>query len=153
MHLQGRTPAISLPPLDFACDPSMGRAVRCYVRDRVHAGRRSDLVDESETVASELFSNAVHAQERQGVTTVICVQCLAGQSGVTIDVYDHATGRPYLRNIDKRSATNGRGLWLVNEITGGQWGWTPWGSGKVVAAMITEPLAVAEPRFIPAHAC
>jgi hypothetical protein len=135
------------PPLPFACNPESGRAVRRYVRDRAVAGGRPELADEAQTVASELFANAMQAQLQQRVATVIIVQAIVQGHSVVIEVYDHAEGGPFLRDLSRewQTAEHGRGMWMVNSITRGAWGWEPWATGKVVVAVITEPLS-QDPR-------
>jgi anti-sigma regulatory factor (Ser/Thr protein kinase) len=135
------------PPLTFACDPASGSAVRRYVRDRAATGGRPELGDDAEAVAAELFANAIEAQLRQRVTTVISVQAVVQGSSVVVEVYDHAQGSPFLRDLGRewQTAENGRGMWLVDSITRGAWRWEPWATGKVVIAAITERLS-EDPR-------
>jgi anti-sigma regulatory factor (Ser/Thr protein kinase) len=130
------------PPLAFACDPASGRAVRRHVRDLAAAGGRLELADEAEAVAAELFANAIEAQLRQRVTTVINVQAVVQGGCVVVEVYDHAQGGPFLRDLGRewQTAESGRGMWLVNSITHGAWRCEPWATGKVVVAVITQPL-------------
>jgi hypothetical protein len=133
---------VSPPPLPFACDLASVRAVRRYVRDRAIAGGRSDLADEAESVAGELFANAVQAQTRQRVTTVISVQAVVHGYALAVEVYDHAQGGPFLHDLsrDWLTAERGRGMHMVHRITQGAWKWDPWATGKVVTATITDPL-------------
>lgn len=148
MNLQAtRCTVYPSPPLSFACDPESGRAVRRHVRDRAVAGGRPELADEAQTVASELFANAMQAQLEQRITTVINVQAIVRGHSVVIEVYDHAEGGPFLRDLGRewQTAEHGRGMWMVNSITRGAWGWEPWATGKVVVAVITEPLS-QDPR-------
>jgi Histidine kinase-like ATPase domain len=148
MNLQATRCAVyPSPPRSFACDPASGRAVRRHVRDRAIAGGRPELADEAEAVAGELFANAVQAQRRQRVTTVINVQAIVQGHSVVIEVYDHAEGGPFLRDLgsERETAERGRGMWMVNGITRGAWGWERWATGKVVVAVITEPLS-QDPR-------
>jgi hypothetical protein len=142
-----RCVACPSPPLAFACDPSSGRAVRRHVRGRAVAGGRPELADEAEAVAAELFANAMEAQMRQRITTVINVQAVVQGHSVVIEVYDHAQGGPFLRDLGRewQTAESGRGMWLVNSITRGMWRWEPWATGKVVVAVITQPLS-EDPR-------
>lgn len=137
---QSPCPVIYPLPLAFECRPGLTQDVRRYVRSRVTEGGRADLAEESMTVASELFGNAVKAQCWQAIATVISVQCCVQGQAVLIDCYDHAAGRPVLLDIDPVTAESGRGLHLVEAITRGRWGWEPWATGKVVSAMITDPL-------------
>jgi hypothetical protein len=136
---QSPCPVIYPPPLAFECQPECTRDVRRYVRSRVIEGGRPDLVEESVTVASELFGNAVRAQVWQGIAAEISVQCCVQGTAVLIDCYDRAAGWPELLDIDPVAAESGRGLHIVDSITRGQWGWQPWAAGKVVSAMITDP--------------
>jgi len=148
MSLQAsRCSVTSPPPLSFTCDPASGRAVRRHVRDRAVAGGRPELADEAEAVAAELFANAMEAQLRQRVTTVINVQAVVQGGCVVVEVYDHAQGGPFLRDLgcEWQTAESGRGMWLVNSITRGMWRWEPWATGKVVVAVITQPLS-EDPR-------
>lgn len=123
------------PPEIFPCNRQQARGVRAYVHERVTTGGRGRLADDAVTVASELFGNAVNAQLHQGITTVISVQCMVQSGLVTIDIYDHAEGIPYLEpaGVD---AEAGRGLHLVDILTSRRWGWQPYGTGKVVSAML-----------------
>jgi len=133
------------PPLSFECDPASGHAVRRYVRDRAIAGGRPELADDAEAVAGELFANAVEAQLAQCVTTAINAQAVVEGCSVMIEVYDHAQGAPFLRDLRRKWATAefGRGLHMVNAITRGAWGWEPRETGKVVVAVITAPIAAS----------
>jgi hypothetical protein len=110
-------------------------------------GGRPELADEAEAVAGELFANAMQAQLRQRVTTVINVQAIVQGHSVVIEVYDHAEGGPFLRDLDRewQTAESGRGMWMVNSITRGAWGWDRWATGKVVVAVIKETLS-QDPR-------
>lgn len=129
------SPVISTLPLAFACDPEQARAVRSHVRNRVVVGGRAELAQDAVTVVSELFANAVTAQLRQGITTVIPVQASVHGTTITIDLYDHANGKPVLRPVGPDSLS-GRGLHMVHALTGGRWRWEPWGTGKVVTATL-----------------
>jgi hypothetical protein len=42
---------------------------------------------------------------------------------VLIEVHDEAVGAPNVRDVDPKTAETGRGLHLVQRLTGGQWGW------------------------------
>jgi hypothetical protein len=138
----------SPPPLSFACHPESGRAVRRHVRDRAIDGGRPELADDAATVASELFANAMEAQLGQRVTTVINVQAVVQGRSVVIEIYDHAEGGPFLRDLGRewQTAEHGRGMWMVDSITRGAWNWERWATGKVVVAAITGPLS-QDPRW------
>jgi hypothetical protein len=55
---------------------------------------------------------------------------LAWRSGaVRIEAWDTAPGSPVLREPDW-DAENGRGLFIVDSITDGNWGWDPYRDGS-----------------------
>jgi hypothetical protein len=74
------------------------------------------------------------------VTTVINVQSVAQGGCVVVEVYDHAQGGPFLRDLGRewQTADSGRGMWLVDSVTRGAWRWEPWATGKVVVAALTK---------------
>jgi hypothetical protein len=82
------------------------------------------------------------------VTTVINVQSVAQGGCVVVEVYDHAQGGPFLRDLGREWQTvdSGRGMWLVDSVTRGAWRWEPSATGKVVVAVITGPLPEALPH-------
>jgi hypothetical protein len=106
-------------------------------------------VDVIELVATELVTNAIHASEPMrvaGWAPVIRACLLTDRFVARVEVWDEAPGFPVLRDADT-DAENGRGLILVNDLTGGMWGWSQVAAlspAKCVWAQI--PLAAASPE-------
>jgi anti-sigma regulatory factor (Ser/Thr protein kinase) len=94
------------------------------------------LADAAELVLSELLTNAVRhsaARTREVGTSYE----RDGTGGVRLEVSDGSPVTPQLRTA-ALDAENGRGLGLVDMVTGGRWGVAsnPHGGGKTVWARI-----------------
>jgi anti-sigma regulatory factor (Ser/Thr protein kinase) len=96
---------------------------------------RDDLVDDAEIVASELVANAVmHAR------TQITLSVERSGVGIRLSVADGSDKLPRWTPVQP-TATSGRGLLLVQRLSG-TWGVEPLGdSGKVVWAQLDQPAA------------
>lgn len=111
-----------MPP--FAPLPTAPGMVRAYVASTLAGWGFRELTDVAELVASELASNAVTAsgKARNGTETPLVRVCLIIDGDVlTIEVWDQAPGVPVLRDADW-SAETGRGLAIIDSLTGGAWG-------------------------------
>ena len=98
---------------------SVGKARRLLARS-LDAWNLGHLADAAELVVSELLTNSVrHAREPRG--HVIGTRFERLQSGVRIEVHDASDGKPERREASC-DAESGRGLALVDAITGGCWG-------------------------------
>jgi anti-sigma regulatory factor (Ser/Thr protein kinase) len=96
----------------------------------------AELADAAELVLSELLTNAVrHAAARTREVGTRYERDSTG--GVRIEVSDGSPVTPRLRAATL-DAESGRGLGLVNVMTGGRWGVVrdPSGGGKTVWAQI-----------------
>ncbi|WP_433894608.1 ATP-binding protein [Streptomyces sp. CA-111067] len=96
----------------------------------------SELADAAELVLSELLTNAVrHAAARTREVGTRYER--DGTGGVRLEVSDGSPVAPQLRTAGP-DAENGRGLGLVDALTGGRWGVVrdPRGGGKTVWARI-----------------
>jgi serine/threonine-protein kinase RsbW len=96
-----------------------------------------ELADAAELLVSELLTNAVrHARTPRGRQIETRYERLA--HGVRIEVHDANEELPVPRNPDE-DAGSGRGLVLVEAITGGRWGvGERKGIGQLVWAVITD---------------
>jgi serine/threonine-protein kinase RsbW len=118
----------ALPPL--AALPTAPRHVRAHVRAALLTWDMRGLAEVAELVATELATNAVRASEgpnwhlsRPGDRRPVIGICLLGDEGrLRIEVWDQAVGVPVLRDLSADSEC-GRGLALVDAMTGGHWGW------------------------------
>lgn len=114
-----------MPP--FAPLPTAPGMVRAYVASTLAAWGFGELTDTAELIASELTSNAVAASGEAPDSTgtpVIRVCLITDRDVVTIEVWDQAPGVPVLRDADW-SAETGRGLAIIDNLTGGAWGCQP----------------------------
>ena len=131
-------------------------SVRAEARQALALWDLADAVDVIDLVATELATNAIRASalmRLDGKAPVIRVCLLTDRSVARVEVWDEAPGLPVLREADDE-AENGRGLILVNELTGGRWGWTRVAGllpAKCVWAEIT--LAAAQPPSLPSQPC
>lgn len=112
---------------------SVGRARRLLAEHLVVRGL-PELVDSAELIVSELAANAVtHAHPPFGNFTTR-FEWLS--SGVRIEVDDSGDGRPEPREASGDDVS-GRGLFLVDALTGGRWGVIDRdGPGKCVWAVL-----------------
>jgi two-component sensor histidine kinase len=115
---------------------SVGRARRLLVRS-LEAWSLGHLADAAELVVSELLTNSVrHAGDPRG--HVIGTRFERLQCGVRIEVHDAGDSKPELRDACS-DAESGRGLALVDVITGGHWGVNDReGAGKMVWAVCAD---------------
>lgn len=118
---------------------SVGGARRLLAR-QLDAWGLAHLADAAELVVSELVTNSVrHAREPRGRLIGTRFERLEG--GVRIEVHDANGNRPECREASAE-AECGRGLALVDVLTGGQWGVGDRdGVGKVVWAVCTDAVA------------
>ncbi|WP_405592864.1 ATP-binding protein [Streptomyces sp. NBC_01190] len=95
------------------------------------------LTDAAELVVSELLTNAVrHVRAPQDRLVETRYERLAG--GVRIEVHDADETRPVVREASM-DAESGRGLALVDALTGGCWGVSGReGVGKLVWAVVAD---------------
>ena len=95
---------------------------------------QTDLAEAAALVLSELMTNALrHGRPTQanGIQT----RFTPVDGGVRIEVYDTGPVRPEARNA-AADDEDGRGLALVNALTGGRWGAQGDAHGKAVWAYI-----------------
>jgi anti-sigma regulatory factor (Ser/Thr protein kinase) len=90
--------------------------------------RRGDLV----LVVNELATNAI----RYGGGGLVNVTVTAGADAVSVRVYDGVATPPQLHDPDD-ATEDGRGLRLVDELTGHRWGHRITPGGKFVWALVT----------------
>lgn len=112
----------TLPP--FAPVLTAPRVARGHVQAALAAWRLDGFTDVSELIASELVANAVAASAgAPGATEALVIRiCLITDGNVlTIECWDQAPGVPVLREADGFAET-GRGLVIVDTLTGGAWG-------------------------------
>lgn len=112
-------------PLDAL--PDAPRMARAHVQAVLADWRLSEFTDVAELITSELVSNAAAASAHplDGTREPAIRVCLVADGNVlTVEVADRAPGRPVLRDADWL-AEDGRGLAIVDALTGGAWGCQP----------------------------
>jgi serine/threonine-protein kinase RsbW len=114
--------------------PTAPAIARAFATGTLSDWRLNIPADEAVTVISELVTNAVQA--RSDLSAVVRVAVLTDGIRLRIEVWDQAPGVPAPRGAGELDE-NGRGLALVESLTGGRWGWYPApanGLGKCVWA-------------------
>ena len=134
----------ALPPMGaLASVPAIARA---HLDVTLANWQLADLAEAGELVVSELATNAVQASTGptggvvyvNGMMPVVQVRLLSDRVLLLIEVWDQAGGFPAPRRAASGDES-GRGLHLVDALTGGRWGWQPTQGrpGKVVWAALT----------------
>jgi anti-sigma regulatory factor (Ser/Thr protein kinase) len=133
-----------LPPMGAL--PSAPGTARAHARAVLAGWGLADMAWFCELIVSELATNAVEASTGpaggllyvNGRMPVVRVCLFSDGERLLIEVRDQAMGFPALRQTTS-DAEAGRGLHLVNALTGGNWGWRPTraSGGKVVYATLT----------------
>lgn len=115
---------------------SAGRA-RQFTARQLDVWGMPQLKDSAELVVSELVTNAVtHAHPPYGQLISTRLERLG--SGIRIEVHDSDSRRPEPREASAEEES-GRGLGLVDALTGGRWGVSDRnGPGKVVWAVCAD---------------
>lgn len=117
---------------------------RYRARASLDAWGLADLAEPAALVLSELMTNSLrHVPQAEG--GVITTQLLPSDGGVRVEVHDAGAAQPELRAASMDDE-GGRGLALVDALTGGRWGVRTGAQGKTVWAFIG-PQA---PAFVPA---
>ncbi|MFE7526355.1 ATP-binding protein [Kitasatospora sp. NPDC057542] len=111
-------------------EPQSAAAARRLVRTTLRGWELEDLVEAAELVVSELVGNAAKTGCR--LTMTVTVERVTDRC-VRISVRDGSRTLPCLIEAGP-AAESGRGLALVNHLTGGHWGATLETFGKTVHA-------------------
>lgn len=149
LHPNSAWPVSSvMPPL--AALPTAPSAARAHVRAMLAMWRMSGLADALELVVNELVANGVNASADgdgapkyvEGRMPLIRLCLLTDGVRLVAEVWGQAPGTP-VRLRARRDDESGRGLDLVDMITGSRWGWRPARSrpGKCVWAVFEVPAA------------
>ncbi|WP_329133944.1 ATP-binding protein [Streptomyces sp. NBC_01476] len=116
-------------------DPRSVGPARHELRRALEAWGLGELADQAELVLSELLTNAVrHGIPAEGREIETRYKCIG--AGVRIEVHDTNESRPVLQKA-AADAESGRGLSLVDAVTGSRWGVSERdGVGKLVWAVV-----------------
>lgn len=142
-------PTIRRWPLSNVTSPA-GALIESPAMVRAHVGavltmwQMRGLREVAELVVSELVTNVVVAATEpdgktpryfDGVLPVYQVGLFSDRAELRIEVFDTVPGMPTLRDASPDDE-HGRGLMLVEAMTGGRWGSFPCRNGKVVFAHV-----------------
>lgn len=101
---------------------------------------------------SEITTNAVEHSTPGPVGDLVMVVLKVVDDFVYVEVTDpgSASGKPSLRDILSPDAEDGRGLFIVNELSAGNWGVRDFGAGgrTVWCAIPADPTALNEEAAI-----
>lgn len=118
--------------------PAAAAQARRLTRDTLARWDMRHLTEDAEAIASELVANAVKAATPPRGTLPAIIFAVHHRPGeLRIIVWDNGPGHP-ARTDAGPDAEAGRGLAIVDSLTGRNWGWwpTPRGGGKVVWAAV-----------------
>ena len=123
---------------------------RAEVRRALRRWGMRELIADASLVACELVANAVVHVRRERSQLRDCrigftVRRVCG--GVVIELHDHGVPKPLAAPPSgDRLEEGGRGLLIVDALTGGAWGTAarPGGPGKVVWALLPVPAAAVK---------
>jgi hypothetical protein len=110
--------------------PESASAARGRVRAALLNSGLRELADDAEAIVSEFVANAVrHARSPVGVALITA-------GGALMIITADSSREPPAMSTDQDDAESGRGLMIVDAITGGQWGWSTSSAGKSVWAIL-----------------
>jgi anti-sigma regulatory factor (Ser/Thr protein kinase) len=118
--------------LDLLPQPSSVPYARRYAALITAEWSLPALADSIRLVVSELTTNAL---EHAAADVPIHLWMLSDGARVVVLVGDSSPGPP-LRIAEDTDAPGGRGLAIVEDLTGGSWGWFTREAGKVVWAIV-----------------
>ena len=127
------------PP--FAALPTAPGLARGHTRAALAGWGLGELAETAELIASEMTTNAVNASapvQAVGPVLVIRLCLITNGDALIIECWDQAPGIPVLREAPG-FAEAGRGLAIIDALTGGAWGCRPaiGRAGKCVWAKIS----------------
>jgi hypothetical protein len=106
------------------------------------------LTDDAQAIASELAANAINAANPPpGTLPAIIFAIHRSPDELRIIVWDNGPGEPE-RKAHGPDDESGRGLDIIDNLTGRNWGWwpTPHSGGKVVWAALAAPADLQAPK-------
>ena len=121
----GLLAAFTLPAAPESASAARGRA-----RAALMTSGLRELADDADAIVSELVANAVrHARSPADIALITA-------GGALMIITADALREPPAMSADQDGAESGRGLVIVDAITGGQWGWSTSSAGKTVSAIL-----------------
>lgn len=132
----------------FAALPTAPGLARGHTRATLAEWGLGQLAETAELIASEMTANAVNASvpvQAADTALVIRLCLLTDWDALVIECWDQAPGLPLLREAPEFEEA-GRGLAIIDALTGGAWGCRPaiGQAGKCVWAKIPADHGAAE---------
>ena len=129
-HRPAAMPGGLLAAFTLPAAPESAGAARRRVRAALsHTGLR-ELAGDAEAIVSEFVANAVrHARSPAAVALITA-------GGALMIITADSSPEPPAISTAQDGAESGRGLLIVDAITGGQWGWSTSSTGKWVWASL-----------------
>ena len=143
-----RAHPVSYARADLEPDPAAAARARRVTRDTLCRWGLQHLSDDAGAIASELATNAINAATQPGGSLPAIVFAIHHRPPeLILVVWDNGPGSPR-RDAADPDAESGRGLVIIDSLTGGSWGWwpTPRSGGKVVWASLPASADGAEPE-------
>jgi anti-sigma regulatory factor (Ser/Thr protein kinase) len=134
---------------DLRPEPATAAVARRLTRDALARWDMQHLTDDAEAIASELAANAISAATpARGNLPAIIFATHRRPDELRIMVWDNGPSEPQRRAHGPDDET-GRGLAIIDYLTGRNWGWwpTPCSGGKVVWAALPAPTPAPEARL------
>jgi histidine kinase-like protein len=128
---------------DLGPEPAAAGQARRVTRDALARWDMRHLTDDAESIASELAANAIKAAiPPRGTLPAIIFAIHHRTDELRIIVWDNGPGHPQ-HSAPGPDAETGRGLAIIDSLTGRNWGWWPTirSGGKVVWAALPAPSA------------
>jgi hypothetical protein len=141
-----RTRAGSYARADLGPEPAAAAQARRLTRDTLARWDMQHLTEDAEAIASELAANAIKAAIPPPGTLPAIIFAIHHRPGeLRIIVWDNGPGHPQ-HSAPGPDAESGRGLTIIDSLTGRNWGWwpTPRSGGKVVWAALPAPAAAPD---------
>jgi hypothetical protein len=131
---------------DLGPEPASAACARRLTRDTLARWDMQHLTDDAQAIASELAANAIAAAiPTHGTRPAIIFAIHHRAPELRIIIWDNGPGTP--QSADPADdAETGRGLTIIERLTGRNWGWwpTPQSGGKVVWGALR--VATDDPR-------
>jgi hypothetical protein len=134
---------------DLGPEPAAAAQARRLTRDTLARWDMQYLADDAEAIASELAANAIRAATPPRGTLPAIIFAIHHRPGeLRIIIWDNGPGYPR-RNAPGPDDEAGRGLAIIDGLTGRNWGWwpTPRSGGKVIWAAVPAPTAAPSPQL------
>jgi anti-sigma regulatory factor (Ser/Thr protein kinase) len=126
------TQTTSLVTLTLPSTPDSAGKARFYTRAALSHHELGDYADDTETVTSELVTNAIaHAGAATFGLEVMHLEVIGAVAVIVTDT----SPRPPVKRYPPGDTEHGRGLHIVDALSAA-WGWRPRNPGKAVYAVL-----------------